>query len=393
MSEANQVIEANQVGATNSLNANNQVLDWTGLRRLLLFCLAVLGVFVVTATIYGALMLPILVSAFLTYLLLPLVDKLELKRVPRSVAALSLILGSTAVVIFGVFKLAPVLYQQMLLIAHLVPDATRVVQQHWLPFISHQLADLGVISPEDFADIVGASHLIGRLTQAVQANFAGIWKTGTSLAGGVIYIVLLPVVNFFMLKDYPAIAGAMGGLVPQDLKPHVRRLLAAINRTFRSVLKGQAIVAGILGVLYIIGFNIVGLQSAFLIGIVAGVCRIIPYLDVIVGGILTAIVLLSNFSGWGQVLGVVSVFVVVQAVDGALITPRVLGDRVGIHPLVLLLSVLAFADWFGFWGVLLAVPVSAMVKVLLVAMKPYYLRSRAYLGARGESGERGKVPS
>jgi len=364
---------------------NNQTLDWNGLRRLLFFSLAVMGIFVITATVYGALMLPILVSAFLTYLMLPLVDSLERRRIPRNVAAFSLIVGSTAVVIFGVFRLVPVLYQQMLLIGHLLPDAARVVQQHWLPVISHQLADFGVISPQDFSEIFGATQLVGRLTQHVQANLAGIWKTGTSVAGGIIYLVLLPVLHFFMLKDYPLIAKTLRDLVPRDLQSSVRRLLAAVNRTFRSVLKGQAIVAGILGVLYIIGFNIVGLQSAFLIGMVAGLCRIIPYLDVVVGGILSAIVLLSNFNGWGQVLGVVSVFVVVQAVDGAFVTPRVLGDRVGIHPLVLLLSVLAFADWFGFWGVLLAVPVSAMIKVLLVAIKPYYLRSRAYSGGRAAS--------
>lgn len=373
MSEENQS-DQNQNG--------NQTLDWTGLRRLLWFSVAVLGLFLVTATVYGALMLPILVGAFLTYLLLPLVDGLERRGVPRNIAALSLILGSTALIIFGVFKLVPVLYQQMLLIGHLLPDAARVVQQHWLPVISHQLADLGVISPDDFSEVFGASHLIGRLTQHAQANIVGIWKTGTSVAGGIVYLVLLPVLHFFMLKDYPIIAKTAGDLVPRDLQPSVRRLLAVTNRTFRSVLKGQAIVAGILGVLYIIGFNIVGLQSAFLIGMVAGICRIIPYLDVVVGGVLSAIVLLSNFSGWGQVLGVISVFIVVQAVDGALVTPRVLGDRVGIHPLVLLLSVLAFADWFGFWGVLLAVPVSAMIKVLLVAIKPYYLRSRAYGGGK-----------
>ena len=359
---------------------NNQRLDWLSLRRLLWFGLAVSGTLLVTGTIYGALLVPILVSSFITYLLLPFVDRLERLRVPRGLAAFTIIVGSTAIGVFGVVRLAPVLYQQMLLLGHLLPTAAKEVQNHWLPLLADYASDLGLLNASEFSETFGLSNLVSHITQHLQANLAGIWKTGTSVAGGLLYLILIPMLNFFMLKDYPLLARVLGSEVPRDLVGPVHRLLSTMNRTFRSVLKGQVIVAGILGILYIIGFSIVGLQSALLIGFVAGVCRVIPYLDVIVGGTLSAIVLLSNFTGWGQALGVVLVIAVVQAVDGAFVTPRVLGERVGIHPVVLILSVLAFGDWFGFWGVLMAIPVAAMVKVLIVAIDPYYRASRAYLG-------------
>ena len=139
-------------------------------------------------------------------------------------------------------------------------------------------------------------------------------------------------------------------------------------------------VAGILAVLYILGFSIIGLQGAFAIGLIAGACRIINYLDVIVGGTLSLMVILSDFQGIGQLLAVAGVFLVVQSVDGMFITPRVIGDRVGLHPVLVIVSILSFGDLFGFWGVLLAIPVLAVAKVLWFSTKPFYLASRPYMG-------------
>ena len=131
--------------------------------------------------------------------------------------------------------------------------------------------------------------------------------------------------------------------------------------------------------------NIVfGFPFAISIAIVAGICRVVPYLDVVVGGLLSLIVILSNFENYGQVIGIVAVFGVVQAADGMFITPRIIGERVGIHPIVVILSVLALGDWFGFWGVLLAIPAVAVGKILAGALLPYYKRSHVYLGRQYE---------
>ena len=138
------------------------------------------------------------------------------------------------------------------------------------------------------------------------------------------------------------------------------------------------IVAAILAVLYVVGLSFIGLPQAVAIGVVAGICRMIPYLDVVVGGGLSLIVLLADFQGATQLLSVAIVFLVVQAIDGLLITPRVVGERVGLHPMVVITSVLAFANWFGFWGVLVALPVVAIVKALLVTARPFYLASQLY---------------
>jgi predicted PurR-regulated permease PerM len=219
---------------------------------------------------------------------------------------------------------------------------------------------------------------MSRLSAQLQAGLTGLWHTGTSLVGGVANLVMIPVFTFFMMLDFPRFRGTLSRLTPADLRAPARAVLARVDQTLRSVLQGQITVAAILAVLYVVGFSLIGLQSAIAIGVVAGICRVIPYLDVLVGGSLSLIVILSQFEGFSQVLLVVLVIGVVQGIDGALITPRVIGNRVGLHPLVVIASVLAFGDWFGFWGVLLAIPIVATFNALLAAALPYYLASRAY---------------
>lgn len=348
------------------------------MRRFINFNLAALTVAVLIGAIYFSLLVPILVSCFFTYLLLPLVDGLEKRRIPRLVAVLAIVLLFVGVAAIGVFKIVPVLYAQVVLLIQLIPTAVNTVTGSWLPHVEDFVAELGIMTTAEVHQLFSGVSVLSRLETQIQGGIAGLWKTGTSLAGGLLYLILIPTLTFFMLKDYKNIAQGLKSLVPLDLQAPTGRLVHRVNLTLRSVLKGQAIVAGILMVLYVIGLSIVGLTSSVAIGVVAGICRVIPYFDVIVGGILSTIVLLSDFGGWGHVLSVVLVFLIVQAIDGAFITPGVIGDRVGLHPIVVILTVIAFADWLGFWGILLAIPSAAIAKVLIEATIPYYRASRAY---------------
>lgn len=353
-------------------------VNWRQARRFLVF-LAVVTVLVLgLGLVYASLLLPIGVGAFLAYLLLPLVDKLETLRVKRVLATAAIIIFALGIIALAVSRMAPLLYAQALYIVKLLPNAVAAVMEKWRPLVEQYVVDLGFMTPDEIHDFLSYSSLLGKLQSQLQAGISGVWRTGTSLAGGMVNIVLVPVVTFFLLNDYKALRGATLALVPQDLIVPMQFVTAKVNLTLRSVIKGQATVAGILAGLYVIGLTVVDLQSAIAIGVVAGVCRIVPYLDVIVGLTLSMIVLLSNFAGWGQVASVVLVFLIVQAIDGAFITPRVIGERVGLHPMVVILSVLAFSDWFGLWGVIVAIPLVAIVKVLLEAAAPFYRASRAY---------------
>ncbi len=353
-------------------------VDWRRARRFLIFCASFVAVVAVVGYVYSSLIVPLGVSAFLTYLLLPTVGHLQARRVPRALAVLAIIVVALGVISIAVSRIVPLLYAQILLLVKLIPSAVATVLDKWLPLFEQQVTNLGFFSADDVHELFAGAAIMGRVSAQLQSTITGLWHTGSSVVGGMVNVVMIPVFTFFLMNDFPRFEMILMHMIPVDLRVPAHVVKHRVDVTLRSVIKGQATVAAILAVLYVVGLSIVGLQSAVAIGVVAGICRVIPYFDVMVGGALSLIVILSDFQGWGQVLSVVLVFVIVQAVDGAFVTPRVIGVRVGLHPLVVIASVLAFGDWFGFWGVLLAIPTVAILKALLEAAAPYYLASRAY---------------
>lgn len=359
------------------MTRTDERLDSARLRRFLKFCAIGLALVGLIATIYSALLVPILVSLFLTYLLEPLVIRLE-RRMPRRTAVGILVIGGVSVLSLAAIRFVPLLYRQVLLLVQLLPGAVNTAIATWLPLAERYVSDFGFLSPGDVHQLFAAQNMVARFSSQLQLALNGVWHTGASVASSVVNVVLIPVLTFFLLKDLPMLRAALKSLVPMDLTAATSHLAHRVSLTLRSVLKGQAIVALIVTGMYVVGLTVIGLQSAIAIGVVAGVCRVIPYFDVIVGGILSTVVLLSNFGGWGQVLSVVLVFLMVQAIDGAFVTPAVIGERVGLHPVLVILSVIALGDWLGFWGVLLAVPIAAVTKVLIEEALPYYRSSKAY---------------
>jgi predicted PurR-regulated permease PerM len=353
-------------------------------QRIVLFFALGLAVTVGFGLLYYSLIQPIFIGALLSYLLFPLVRWLEAKRVRRSIAVATVVFFIIAVFIFAIVRLVPISYNKVLHLLAMAPEAAKNIELQWMPAIQESLADLGLTGIE-IDRAFDRVNIIEEVRMRLQAGLSGLWATWTSLLGGVLNVFMIPIVVYFMLVKRDLIGQGLMTLVPEDLTPALSKVCVQVDGTFRNVIKGQLTVAGILTLLYIIGFGIVnlifGFKFALSIAIIAGICRVVPYLDVIVGGLLSAIVILGNFENWGQVIGVISVFAVVQAVDGIYITPRIIGERVGIHPIVVIISVFAMADWFGFWGVLLAIPAVAVGKILIGAILPYYKESRVYRGS------------
>ena len=357
-------------------------LDMSRFRRLLIYGFIALTLLVALALLYSVVVVPILVGAFLTYLLKPLVDQLYRWHVPKTLAISCMVGGSVLLSTLAVVNLVPIVIGEGRLILARAPQAFSVISSSWLPYLQTLAMDSGMMDHEQASKLLAVNNLLATLGTHVQQHLGGIWQTSSSLLTGIFYLVLLPLVTFFLLKDWADIKHTLRKTVPQDLRPAVVHLLGRLDHTLKNVLKGQVTVAAILGLLYVIGLSVVGLQFSVAIGIIAGICRLIPYMDLVVGGALSGIVLASNFTDWTAAIKVVAVFVLVQVLDGVLITPRVIGERIGLHPLVVILTVLALGDRFGFWGVLLAVPVAAVLKVLIEEIWPFYKLSRLYESSR-----------
>jgi predicted PurR-regulated permease PerM len=328
--------------------------------------------------IYARLLIPIFISGVLAYFLMPLVDKMEEKRINRTFSSLMIVLSIFGLFTAAVAKFVPQLILQGYTLSLLVPEMLRTWLLTLKPLLRNFMASLGILTEQDVDRLIASVDVVQQIRQQLENGIVGIWATSVTLFGGVINILIVPLLLFLFLQQFPIAARYLWELIPPDFRDEFHGLSLRLNSAFRSVLKGQAIVASSLGILYVVGLTIVDLESALAIGVIAGVCRLVPYLDVLVGGLLCAIVLVSDFHGWSQVFAVVGVFLVVQTIDGAVITPRVLSGQTGVHPILLLISIVAFADLFGFWGVVIAVPAMALFKTLWLFALPYYRQSNLF---------------
>ena len=328
--------------------------------------------------LYKALAIPLLVSIFLAFILMPLVDWLSQFSLPRWLVVSLLLCCTVGIAFFALVTVVPAIYRGVLDIIQKGPAFFSFVQTNVLEPLQDFVLHSELLRQESIDKMILEYSRVESLPERAQNALTTIWNNAPRVLGTLINAVMIPLFTFFFLKDYQKFVSFVGNLVPIDLRGAGRTVLERVDRMLRVVFKGQLIIAGLLGTMYVVGLALLGIPSAVVIGIVAGVCRVVPYLDVVVGLSLSLMSVFSSYDGFGQVVGVVLVFLLVQAIDGMVITPRILGGRVGLHPLIVIASILAFGDFFGFWGVLLAVPVVAVVKTLLAVIKPYYFSSSLY---------------
>lgn len=336
---------------------------------------------VLGAVLYRALLLSLSLSLFLSYLLAPLVDWVTERHPTRRhwvVALLILALLSLVAVLLA--SLLPEIYAQFIGILKLLPKALEFLIERFEP-LKRMIVANGFMGLEEVDRAVAQFNPVRQVTGQIQGAMETLWSSTPLLLSSVVNFGLVPVLMFFILNDLPKLQASLKDLTPPDLRASVHHIIDRIDQTLRSVLKGQLMVALTLAVLYMAGLSAIQLKSGLAIGAIAGLCRVVPYLDVMVGISLSLIVIITQTSGFGQLIGVLIVFLVVQVVDGMIITPRIIGERAGLHPGVVIGSVIAFGDWFGFVGILIAVPVVAILKVLAQISFPYYRLTAFYAGA------------
>jgi predicted PurR-regulated permease PerM len=206
------------------------------------------------------------------------------------------------------------------------------------------------------------------------------------MAGWLAGMVLIPVVVFYMLRDWDKFIAGINELLPRHVEPTVSKLARESDRVLGAFLRGQLIVMLCLGILYSVGLRLAGLEWSLTIGMLAGVVSFVPYLGVIFGVVTASIAVLIQSQDVVQLIWVLLVFGVGQMLEGMILTPWLVGDRVGLHPVAVIFAVLAGGQLFGFMGILLALPVAAVLAVLLRHLRARYRESEFY----GEVEESGK---
>lgn len=334
-----------------------------GARWALGLLLAAVSVFVV---IKIAPVLAALSAAFIiAYAVEPAISWLERHRIPRTLGTLLLAVGLVVavVVVFGIA--VPRIADQAASLARNVDTSSVTDPVNWPPAL-RQFVDAHQVEIEQLKTTV---------TQWLKDNAAALAKSAgrglrtvfSSVVGAVLAILNLIVVPFFafyILVDWHRLRAALSDLVPRRWQSQVYAIAGEIDASLRGFLRGQFLVSGVMAVMYAIGLGLMGTPLGVLLGLVAGVLNIVPYLGLAVG-ILPALLLdFLQYQSWSRLLGVTAVFVVVQNIEGWVLTPRLVGGAVGLHPLAVLLAVLVGGQLFGFAGILLAVPGAAVLSVL-----------------------------
>ena len=308
-----------------------------------------------TATYLASVLSRVLVALGIAYLLTPVLDWMVEKKIPRAIGALILVLGFVATVVALIVIFAPKIAAQITGFATDLPSMIDKVQV-WA-------GEHGIDLPKDWRhSLEGAvKDASGSISGIALAAAGGVF----SVLGFVTEALLIPIFSFYFLMDWRHIAERVRKIIPPRNRARVVSILGEVDGVVSGWVRGQATVTTILAVLYAIGFTIVGLRLAIPIGISVGVLTIIPFIGTFIGAAITLLIVLLDWQGFGLLVGVSVIFVMLHLLEAAVLTPKITGHKVGLSESAALFAVVAGGKLLGFVGVLLAVPIAATVAVLL----------------------------
>ena len=342
----------------------------------------VLVVLIAVLTLLSDVLLPFVAGLAIAYFLDPIVDKLEAKWFGRTPATLLVLLLFFLAVTAVALMLVPVLYDQFVGFAERFPGYLSRGREFVLPWLVKMGEQLG-------PDIAGdAKSAMAGFSKTAMEFFADVlkrlWSGGLAILNLVSMLVISPIVAFYMLRDWDRITAKVDSWLPRHLEPQISELVVEIDQVLAGFVRGQGTVCLILGAFYGVSLTIAGLEFGLIIGIVSGLISFVPFVGAIFGLVLSMLTAFTQF--WPELtpIAIVAViFVVGQVLEGNFLTPRLLGEKVGLHPVWVIFSLLAFGTMFGFLGVLLAIPVAAVIGVLVRFALSQYVASPLYLGPEG----------
>ncbi|GHC25634.1 AI-2E family transporter [Aidingimonas halophila] len=321
-------------------------------------------------------LMPFFVSMVFAYLGDPLADMLEARGLSRRLSVSVVFLLLTVIAVLGLLILIPILGRQLGQLVELIPAILGWVESTVVPRVQSLT---GIDFTPDINQMRETVIDNWRETGTFAANLlAQASRSGLAFLAWIGNLALIPVVTFYLLLDWDRLIANIRELLPRHWEPDISRLAKECDEVLAAFLRGQLVVMVSLGILYAIGLTLLGVRFGVLIGLLSGLASIVPYLGVIVGISVAATVAFFQFGDILPLLGVGVVFAVGQLIESMVLQPKLLGDRIGLHPVAVIFAVLAGGQLFGFTGVLLALPVAAVIMVVLRYLYERYKHSSLY---------------
>lgn len=337
-----------------------------------------IGIVLFLAALYllGGILAPFVAGMGVAYFLDPACDRLERAGLSRTLATTVVTVIFGIVVIAALVLLVPMLLGQIGDLMEWLPRYIESLYATLKPLVQDLARRLNLKGATQIQEAVSgqAGPVVGWVGGAV----AGVVSGGLALANVLSLVFITPVVAFYLLRDWDRLVAWIDSCLPRAHAAVIQEQARKIDRTLAGWVRGQATVCLLLAVYYGAGLSIIGLDFGLAIGLLTGILSFMPYVGTITGFILSVAVALSQYSEWGPVIGVAAFFIAGQMIEGNFLTPLLVGDRVGLHPVWVIFALLAGGALFGFVGVLLAVPVAAVIGVLARFALGRYLESRYY---------------
>ena len=321
---------------------------------------------------------PFVAGMAIAYLLDPLADRLEAVKAPRWLATTLVLFGFFVIFVLVLVILAPVIQSQVVGLIAALPGYAAAIEEALTPIFETMRAQISEDELSRLRESVG--QYVGSAVGWIGALIGGVWRGGMAILDLISLLVITPVVAFYLLRDWDRMTAKIDGLLPRPYVETIRGLMGEVDRSLASFIRGQGMVCVILGVFYAIGLTVVGLNFGLLVGLGAGLVSFIPYVGSVSGFVVATGIAIFQFDSPTMWLVVAGVFVIGQAVEGNFLTPKLVGESVGLHPVWVMFALLAGGSLFGFTGLMLAVPVAAVIGVMVRFFIGRYRDSHYFLG-------------
>lgn len=353
--------------------------SWMRPERRALFWFAALVVLLILLAFLKDALLPFAVGAVIAYFLNPLADALQRLGFGRTIAALLIIGLATLVLAAAVFFLLPIAAEQVRQLAQSLPgDLNRI--RSWLEVTAQQ--HFGDNFPSIKASLEKALGELAQGSSGIVSTIAqALWSRGLALFNLMTLVLVTPVVSFYLLRDWHTMIAKIRSWLPREQEQSIVDIATDVDAAVAAFVRGQGTICLLLGALYAIALTLIGLRYGLVIGLATGLLGFIPMVGWALGLVVALLVALTqSWPDTGLAIHVLAVFVAGMALDSGVLSPLIVGQRVGLHPIWLMLALFVFGALFGLLGALIAVPVAAAIAVLIRFARDRYLESSLYLG-------------
>jgi len=345
------------------------------MNKKLFYFLVVIGIIVLLATLSGILK-SFVIGLIIAYIFDPAIDFLEERKIRREVGialVFALVLGMIVLLVSLTY---PLMSKEIKIFTKKLPTYTEKIRKSTVPIVKEYIET----HPEQLEMLKQKAQTAGlKLIMPLINFFKNIFSGTVNIVVGILDLMIIPVMAFYLLKDIDKLKEKIIIAIPKRFKEKVLDIAGEIDRTLKDFIKGQVTVSFVLAIIYSVGLSIFNVPIALVIGIVAGFANIIPYLGIAIGLVPAMLLSYLDSQSIPNLIGVLATFSIAQLLEGTVISPKIVGEKVGLHPVTVIIAIILGGNFFGFTGILAAVPVASVLNVLVRRSFNWYLQSSYYL--------------